>query len=62
MIGSVVLTDYNNKTYRVDDVDFTMNPESKFRYKNGEMISFVEYYKNRYQIKIKDVSVMLIVF
>lgn len=40
----VVLTDYNNKTYRVDDVDFTSSPLSKFETKEGT-ISYVEYYK-----------------
>jgi len=40
----VVLTDYNNKTYRVDDVDFSASPSSKFNTKDGD-ISYVEYYK-----------------
>lgn len=56
MIGSIVLTDYNNKTYRVDDVDFSLNPLSTFLYKNNETLTYVEYYKRRYQITIKDVS------
>ena len=29
MIGSIVMTRYNSKTYRVDDVDFNMSPRSK---------------------------------
>lgn len=40
----MVLTDYNNKTYRVDDVDFKASPMSKFATTNGE-ISYIEYYK-----------------
>lgn len=44
LIGTVVLTDYNNKTYRVDDVDFKASPTAKFPTKDGE-ISYIEYYK-----------------
>lgn len=30
MIGQTVVTRYNNRTYKIDDVEFTMNPDSKF--------------------------------
>ncbi|TDG47295.1 hypothetical protein AWZ03_006288 [Drosophila navojoa] len=53
VIGVIVLTDYNNKTYRVDDVDFQSSPVSKFNTKEGD-ISYVEYYKKRYNIIIRD--------
>lgn len=36
---------YNNKTYRIDDIDFNKNPMTKFKTRNGEEISFVDYYK-----------------
>lgn len=45
VIGSIVLTNYNNTTYRVDDIEFDSNPESTFETKNGP-ISFVEYYRS----------------
>jgi len=41
--GSIVLTDYNNKTYRVDDVDFSASPKSVFNW-NGKAISFGSYF------------------
>lgn len=59
ILGATVLTDYNNKTYRVDDVDFSVNPQSTFLYKNNQKITYVEYYKMRYQINIRDVSKFL---
>lgn len=40
----IVLTDYNNKTYRVDDIDFNSTPKSTFATRDGE-ISYCEYYK-----------------
>ena len=41
----VVLTDYNNRTYRVDDVDFTVNPNSSFQLHDGTSITYAEYYR-----------------
>ncbi|XP_041675230.1 LOW QUALITY PROTEIN: protein aubergine [Drosophila eugracilis] len=60
VIGMMVLTDYNNKTYRVDDVDFNSTPLSTFKTKDGEM-SFVDYYKKRYNIIIRDLKQPLVV-
>lgn len=44
IIGSVVMTAYNNRTYRVDNVDFNVTPASTFVRQNGE-ISYCEYYE-----------------
>ncbi|KAH8298095.1 hypothetical protein KR018_006591 [Drosophila ironensis] len=60
VVGMIVLTDYNNKTYRVDDIDFESSPLSKFETKEG-VISYVEYYKKRYNITITDVRQPLLV-
>ncbi|KAG5886057.1 hypothetical protein JTB14_009506 [Gonioctena quinquepunctata] len=56
IIGSVVLTYYNNKTYRIDDVDFNTTPQSTFPKRDGTQISFVEYYKTRHNISIQVMS------
>lgn len=53
VLGLTVLTDYNNRTYRIDDIDFTTNPSSTFETKNGTT-SFVDYYRQKYNIEIKD--------
>lgn len=53
IIGSVVLTDYNNKTYRISDIDFNSSPESTFKYKDRE-ITYKEYYKSQYNKEIRD--------
>uniref|UniRef100_A0A336MED6 CSON000333 protein n=1 Tax=Culicoides sonorensis TaxID=179676 RepID=A0A336MED6_CULSO len=55
IIGSTVLTDYTNKTYRIDDVDWDRNPSSTFETRDGT-ISFAEYYQKRYHLKIKDLK------
>lgn len=54
VIGTVVLTDYNNNTYRIDDVDFSTTPGDSFPMKNGERITYVDYYKKKYGIRISN--------
>lgn len=44
VLGMVVLTGYNNKTYRISDVIFDLTPSSTFETKNGP-ISYIEYYR-----------------
>lgn len=44
LLGQIVLTAYNNKTYRIDDIDFNSSPQSAFQTRNGP-ISYIEYYK-----------------
>jgi aubergine len=53
IIGSTVLTDYNNETYKVDDIDWLQNPDSTFETRDGEE-SFANYYERRYRLKVKD--------
>lgn len=43
--GSVVLTKYNNRTYKIDDILWNDTPMTEFQVRNGESISYVDYYK-----------------
>lgn len=54
IVGSIVLTDYNNNTYRVDDVDFNKSPKDTFQKRNGESIAYKTYYEDKYKLIIKD--------
>jgi aubergine len=56
LIGQVVLTRYNNKTYHVDEVVWTLNPTSKFKKSTGEEMSYVDYYMKNYNLQIKDLQ------
>uniref|UniRef100_A0A1B6F8K3 Piwi domain-containing protein n=2 Tax=Cuerna arida TaxID=1464854 RepID=A0A1B6F8K3_9HEMI len=60
VIGSVVLTDYNNKTYTVTDVNWNDTPSSTFD-KSGTKTSYVDYYKERYNVKITQLNQPLLV-
>lgn len=45
LVGSVVMTRYNNRTYRVDDIDWDKSPKDTFTLASGQEITFVEYYR-----------------
>lgn len=53
LLGQTVLTSYNHKPYRIDDVDFRTNPTSTFETTAGP-ISFLEYYRKQYSRVIQD--------
>ena len=57
----VTIYRYNNKTYRVDDINWEMNPKSKFKGRDGSEQSFVEYYAKVYDKKITDMDQPLLV-
>lgn len=60
LTGQVVITRYNNKTYRIDDINFKLNPRSTFSTKEGD-ITYLDYYKTHYNISIRDVNQPLLV-
>jgi aubergine-like protein len=49
ILGKVVVTQYNNFTYRVDDVDWERNPMSLFDC-NGKQVSFQNTIFNRMKL------------
>lgn len=53
LIGAVVLTPYNNKTYTIHDINFDQTPLNTFKTKDGEK-TYVEYYKTNYGLDIHD--------
>ncbi|KAG4079046.1 hypothetical protein HA402_001701 [Bradysia odoriphaga] len=53
VLGMTVLTDYNNRTYKVYDITFDVCPQDKFETKDGEK-TFIQYYKEKHGLKIND--------
>lgn len=49
------MTRYNNKTYRVDDIDFNTCASDTFRQHDIEM-PYTDYYKKQYNITIQDLK------
>ncbi len=60
LLGSVVLTRYNNKTYRIDDIDWDNTPKSTFMM-NDRSVSYMEYYRSHYGIHIMEENQPLLV-
>jgi len=60
------MTHYNRKTYRIDDIDFDVNPSAIFttksKTKDGEEIetemSYKDYYVNRYGINLSETDML----
>ena len=53
LLGTIVMTRYNNKTYRIDDINWDMKPSDSFEYK-GRQITFAQYYAEKYNKSIRD--------
>jgi len=60
IVGSTVVTRYNQKTYKIDRIEFDQSPESTFQ-KDGNAVSYMEYYKSRYNEGVTDVNQPLII-
>ncbi|KAF0300728.1 Piwi-like protein Ago3 [Amphibalanus amphitrite] len=54
LVGSVVMTRYNKRTYRVDDIDYKRTPKDSFQLADGSKTTFIEYYKKNYLVDIKN--------
>lgn len=52
LVGSIVMTTYNNRTYKIADIHPDETAESTFD-KRGIQISFIDYYKQQYDITIR---------
>ncbi|XP_041452050.1 protein argonaute-3 isoform X2 [Drosophila obscura] len=55
LIGNIVLTRYNNRTYKISEVCFDQSPQSIFHTKSGPT-SYLQYYKKYHNINIKDIN------
>lgn len=44
LVGRIVMTKYNDKTYRINDIDWKTKPSDKFEIFNGTT-TFIDYYK-----------------
>jgi len=54
LLNTSVLTRYNNRTYKISDVDWDSNPLSTFNIEGKGEMTYVDYYKNQYGIQIND--------
>lgn len=60
LVGSIVMTNYNNRTYKIEDIKFDERVNHTFE-RRGAQISFVQYYQEVYNVKIRDTNQPLLV-
>ncbi|XP_069157940.1 piwi-like protein Siwi [Procambarus clarkii] len=53
LLGMVVMTRYNQRTYRIDDIAWSTTAASKFSCQ-GQDITYMDYYQKTYQVAIRD--------
>lgn len=61
MLGSTVMTSYNKRTYKIDDIDFTITPKDTFKVgdseeNEAEETSYVDYFRTKYSCNITDLN------
>ncbi|KAK7933951.1 hypothetical protein WMY93_004847 [Mugilogobius chulae] len=56
LLGSIVITRYNNRTYRIDAIEWNKSPKDTFTLMDGTKTTFVEYYSKNYGITIKEMD------
>ena len=55
-----VVTLYNDKSYMISHIAFDMSPKSTFLSNDGSKVSFIDYYKMKYNLEIKDPNQFLL--
>ena len=53
-VGQTVMTSYNKKTYRIDDIDWETTPADAFPTRKGDTLKFTQYYWDHYNIRIRE--------
>ncbi|XP_071774763.1 piwi-like protein 2 [Centroberyx gerrardi] len=61
LIGAIVITRYNNRTYRIDDIEWNKSPKDTFTLVDGSKTTFVDYYSKNYGITIKEMDQPLLI-
>jgi hypothetical protein len=55
-IGKRVMKKYGDqRTFVIDDIDTSKSPMTKFD-RNGKMLTYVDYFKENYQLQIKELN------
>ena len=52
---------YNNRSYKIDELDFESSPTSTFDNRKGGTTTFSDYFKKMYDITVRDQNQPLIV-
>lgn len=56
IIGQIVLTRYNNKTYKIDEIDWNGSPLSPFTRSDGTEMTYRDYFLAEHGLKVHDLD------
>jgi len=59
IVGTIIMTTYNRKTYRVDEILWDKRPRDTFPTKKGP-VTYEDYYQNKYQATLNANQPMLL--
>lgn len=62
LVGSIVMTRYNNKAYRIDEITTAASPQTTFRLdKEQRDISYADYVREHWNTEVKDLNQPMII-
>jgi len=61
LLGQIVITKYNMKTYRIHEVKMDLNPSLEFEDSKGNKKNFITYYRERWNMTIRDTKQPMII-
>lgn len=63
LIGSIVMTRYNNRAYRIDGIDISKKPSDTFTMTRdgGREVTYVDYMRNHWNVQVRDVNQPLLI-
>uniref|UniRef100_A0A8D2LAP3 Piwi like RNA-mediated gene silencing 2 n=1 Tax=Varanus komodoensis TaxID=61221 RepID=A0A8D2LAP3_VARKO len=61
LLGNIIITRYNNNTYRIDDIDWNKTPKDSFTMSDGKEITFIDYYSKNYGITVRELDQPLLI-
>ena len=58
LLGCIVMTRYNNRTYRIDDIAWDKHPTESFESSKGTPMTYIQYYEGKYNRTIRDATLV----
>ena len=61
LVGTIIMTRYNNRSYRVDEIDLTAKPSSTFVKSDGTELTYAAYMRQQWNVTVQDMNQPMIV-
>eukprot|EP00092_Neocalanus_flemingeri_P023728 GFUD01025735.1.p1 GENE.GFUD01025735.1~~GFUD01025735.1.p1 ORF type:complete len:750 (+),score=193.64 GFUD01025735.1:69-2318(+) len=61
LLGGTIMTRYDNKTFKVNNIDWDKHPTDSFESSNGDSLTFIQYYQEQYNLTLRDLQQPMLV-